>query len=341
MKVSVIIPVYNAEKYITSCIESLIGQTLHECEFIFINDGSRDDSQLIIERFKEMDDRVKLISQENQGVSAARNRGLEVAIGEYIGFVDADDYIEKDMFQILYSVGKEEDCDIVTSDFESEKEGSKFVTRYPFQSDQTLGKGYINEKIIPYLLQHDNLNSVCNKIYKRNLIQQNQIMFPNNVSLGEDGTFNMFSFSHASSTKYIHYVGYHYREVLGSATRNMIKNDYFARSLEVYRLQIPKVVLENVDPANLQGYKSIKLINSVMAYIHQYFSPSKDMSLFTRLRYVYNMVLNKEVQESLPKYYDIRGAELGRYGKLIIFFIRKRSITGLFFATAYSRFRNS
>src|SRR6476646_4070363 len=95
-KVSVIIPVYNAGKYITRCIESLLNQTLQECEFIFINDGSIDDSREIIEGYKQVDDRIILINQVNQGVSIARNKGLYLAAGEYVGFVDADDCIEKD-----------------------------------------------------------------------------------------------------------------------------------------------------------------------------------------------------------------------------------------------------
>ncbi|MES9697320.1 glycosyltransferase [Bacillus sp. JJ927] len=103
---SVIIPVYNAEKYITQCIESLLNQTLRECEFIFINDGSTDNSEKIIEDYKKINDRITLINQENQGVSIARNRGLDVSTGEYVGFVDADDYIEKDMYEMLYNAAK-------------------------------------------------------------------------------------------------------------------------------------------------------------------------------------------------------------------------------------------
>ncbi|WP_243556899.1 glycosyltransferase [Priestia megaterium] len=81
VKVSVVIPVYNAEKYITECIESLLNQTLKQCEFIFVNDGSKDNSLQIIENYRKKDNRVKLINQENQGVSIARNNGLEIALG--------------------------------------------------------------------------------------------------------------------------------------------------------------------------------------------------------------------------------------------------------------------
>src|SRR3954470_7921673 len=103
IKVSVVIPVYNAEKYITECIESLLNQTLKQCEFIFVNDGSSDNSSQIINEFKKKDNRIILINQENQGVSIARNNGLKAASGEYVGFVDADDYIDCEMYETIYS----------------------------------------------------------------------------------------------------------------------------------------------------------------------------------------------------------------------------------------------
>ena len=117
IKISVVIPVYNAEEYIIECIESLLGQTLKECEFIFVNDGSNDGSQQIIERYKLLDSRIKLINQENQGVSCARNNGLKIALGEYIGFVDADDFIEEEMYEVLYDSIKSDNSDSVISNY--------------------------------------------------------------------------------------------------------------------------------------------------------------------------------------------------------------------------------
>ena len=138
IKVSVIIPVYNAEKYITECIESLLNQTLQQCEFIFVNDGSKDHSGAIIDEFKKKDSRIILINQENQGVSMARNNGLKAASGEYVGFVDADDYIENDMYETMYNHAKQDECDAVISNLESEMEGRKFISNYPFPQNTIL-----------------------------------------------------------------------------------------------------------------------------------------------------------------------------------------------------------
>ncbi|MDQ0242555.1 glycosyltransferase involved in cell wall biosynthesis [Bacillus fengqiuensis] len=340
IKVSVIIPVYNVEKYIAQCIESLLSQTLQECEFIFINDGSKDKSGHIIEKYQELDNRISLINQENQGVSIARNLGLQLAAGEYIGFVDADDYIEKDMYEILYKSAKRSDCDVVISNFKSEMEGNKVITKYPFPIDTILHKNYIEQELLPYFLKTDNLNSAVNKLYKQKVIKENNVKFPDKVALGEDGMFNMQFFSHAVTMKYIEYAGYHYREVAGSATRNISGKDYFHRALEVYRLQLPETYTGKINKTKIQQLKSIKLVNSVMSYIHVYLTPSKDMSFSKRYDYVKNMVGNRDVREALSIYYNEVYYALGRYEKFIVDMIKRKSIMGLYCATAYSRFRN-
>ncbi|MBO1579737.1 glycosyltransferase [Bacillus sp. XF8] len=339
-KVSVIIPVYNAEKYITQCIESLLNQTLQECEFIFINDGSIDNSREIIEGYKQVDDRITLINQENQGVSIARNMGLQLAAGEYVGFVDADDYIDKDMYETLYNSVKQSNCDVVISNFKGEMEGHKVIIKYPFPIDIVLKKDYIEQEILPYFLKADNLNTVVNKIYRNSLIKENNVKFPSGIALGEDGMFNVEFFSIATHMKYIDYVGYHYREVAGSATRDTSKKDYFKRAVEVYNMELPKTYTGKVDKVKIRELKSIKFINSVISYIYIYFEPSKDIRFSKRYKYVKNMVRNKYVREALPLYYGEAYSKLGRYEKFLINMMKRKFTAGLYFAVSYSRFRN-
>ena len=97
-KVTVVVPVYNVEKYLIRCIESLINQTLKEIEIILVNDGSKDKSGKICEKYALKYKNIKVIHQLNKGLSGARNTGIKIAQGEYVGFVDSDDYVEKDMF---------------------------------------------------------------------------------------------------------------------------------------------------------------------------------------------------------------------------------------------------
>lgn len=340
IKVSIVIPVYDAEKYIEECIESLLSQTLKECEFIFVNDGSHDRSSEIIKSYQNSDSRIILINQKNQGVSVSRNKGVQLSTGEYIGFVDADDFVETDMFENLYNSAMKNECDIVFSNFESEQQGHKVITKYPFPVGVNLDKDFIKQKLLPYFIEKDDLNTVCNKIFRKKMIFDNKIVFPVNVTLGEDGLFNIYSFSHATSIKYLDYTGYHYREVKGSATRDISRKDYFNRALEVYTSPLPEILYKNIDIKKHEKQKAIKLINSVMSYIHIYFTPSKDFAFGKRYQYVSNMIKNKYVQDVLPIYYQEKYTTLGRYEKVILYSIKKQSIIALFIITSYSRFRN-
>ena len=109
-KVSIIVPVYGVEKYIDKCLDSLVKQSLKEIEVIVVNDGTKDNSQKIIDKYvKKYPDKIKSFIKENGGQGSARNYGLEKASGEYIGYVDSDDFIEKDMYKKLYNKAKEKD----------------------------------------------------------------------------------------------------------------------------------------------------------------------------------------------------------------------------------------
>ena len=111
-EISVIVPVYNCEKYLEKCINSILSQTFDDLELILINDGSSDNSGKICDEFKEKDSRVKIVHQKNMGVSVARNVGLDVSEGKYIGFIDGDDYIESDMYEFLYNNIKKNEAEV-------------------------------------------------------------------------------------------------------------------------------------------------------------------------------------------------------------------------------------
>ena len=117
-KVSVIVPVYNVEGYIEKCLETLVNQTLKEIEIIIVNDGSKDRSIQIINKFKEQyPEKIVYLEKENGGLSSARNFGIPHATGEYIAFLDSDDYVVKDMYQKMYEIAKKENSDMVECDF--------------------------------------------------------------------------------------------------------------------------------------------------------------------------------------------------------------------------------
>lgn len=172
-KVSVIVPVYNVEKYLDKCLNSLVHQTLDDYEIIVVNDGTKDHSQGIIDKYKnEYPELIVSLIKENGGLSSARNYGLKYANGEYVGFVDSDDYVDKDMYKLLYDKAKERDFDMVVSDF-NEIHGNEIVS-YPCHfTEDIIGKEQVKERMI------DIYPSAWNKIYKKELF--NEVKFKEGV----------------------------------------------------------------------------------------------------------------------------------------------------------------
>ncbi len=163
VKVSIVVPVYNVEKYLKDCLDSLINQTLKEIEIICINDGSKDNSLLILEDYALRDSRIKVINKENEGQSIARNIGIEIATGEYLGFVDSDDWVDLEYFEKLYNSAKKHDCDIACAGFKRYKKTKKLRISKSFKDEVVCAN--INDKV-----RMDNLpahNYIWNKIFKR------------------------------------------------------------------------------------------------------------------------------------------------------------------------------
>lgn len=179
--VSIIVPVYNVEKYLSKCIESLINQTYTNIEILLINDGSTDNSKKICEQFKEKDSRIKLINKENGGLSDARNKGLQEAISKYIAFVDSDDYVEKNYIETLYSLITKFNSEIAIADFRVIK-GAKKI-----KEDETKEYCITPEKAIEEMLYSDFYYiSACSKLYKKELFEN--VEFPKGKMFEDVGT---------------------------------------------------------------------------------------------------------------------------------------------------------
>lgn len=131
VKVSIIVPVYNVEKFLEKCLDSLVNQTLHDIEIICINDGSTDKSLEILKSFANKDKRITVIDKQNEGPSVARNVGLEKAQGEYIGFVDSDDWVDLDFYEKLYNSAINNGADISTASIiRWRKHNTKYKIKY-------------------------------------------------------------------------------------------------------------------------------------------------------------------------------------------------------------------
>ena len=208
VKVSIIIPIYNVEEYLANCLNSVINQTLQNIEIICINDGSTDKSFEILENFAKCDSRIKIINQSNVGPGIARNIAIQSAQGEYIGFVDPDDWINKNMFETLYNTAKKYNCDMVEESFVIHNEPRKYIKVQKNKLNLPEKKNFNSQSIENYIFSAK--LAVWNKLYKTEFIKQNNIKFMH-CSRGEDIIFTVLSRALANNIIYINNADYHYR----------------------------------------------------------------------------------------------------------------------------------
>ena len=210
--VTVIIPVYNVEMYLPLCINSILKQTYQNLEIILIDDGSTDDSPGICDTYALKDNRIKVIHQQNQGAAVARNTGLENATGEYIVFVDSDDFINEKMIEKLYIALKQTDSDLSICNFKYTSENGKEID---LKETDIKNEVLYTEEIIDKLFQNNNCGYIViwNKMYKKDLWKQ--IRYPVGV-IYEDEAVIHHIFSKCKKVATISDELYYYRQVSGS-----------------------------------------------------------------------------------------------------------------------------
>lgn len=225
-EISVIVPVYKVEKYLSRCIDSILAQTFTDFELILIDDGSPDNCGAICDEYARKDARVSVIHQENLGVSVARNSGLQVAKGKYIAFVDSDDYIAKDYLEILITSIISTNADISICSFtEVAEEASDCVS----VSDKAclLAEFQANDKMIELCNSDRITNYLWNKLYKKDLF--NEIRFPVNVAFWEDAAIMYRLFDLCEKVVFIDKTLYFYVCRKGSATKHVTIDDVLAQ----------------------------------------------------------------------------------------------------------------
>ncbi len=218
-KLSIIVPVYGVEKYIDKCLNSLVKQSLKEIEIIVVNDGTKDNSQKIIDKYvKKYPDKIKSYIKENGGQGSARNYGLKKATGEYIGYVDSDDFVEKDMYKKLYNKAKENNYDIVVC------------------GNYNVSEDYQNKNIDTFINNYntdlENIffgkMAVWNKIYKRDILIKNKLEFKEKVWY-EDLAFTLKAIMNSNTFAFIDEPLYDYLIREGST----MNNSNVQRNLEI------------------------------------------------------------------------------------------------------------
>lgn len=243
-KLSVIIPVYNAEVYLKECIDSVLNQSFKDFELLLINDGSTDNSGTLCDQYATVDKRVKVFHKENGGVSAARNLGIENAKGEWLTFIDSDDYVGGNYFNI---VNEQENIEWIFIPFKEEVEW-KIPVAINFKNQQFTK----NEFITSYSLYPD-FPEACAKFFKTEIIKKNGLKFNSDLKYGEDSLFNMkyLRYCHAIITSDASYYYYRNAEANSRKLNYNILNDTvlfkeFKKELEAYKT-VPKFYSKTIE----------------------------------------------------------------------------------------------
>lgn len=253
--ISVIIPIYNDEKYLESCVESVLGQTYTNIEIILVNDGSTDSTPLICEQLKQKDNRIKVLHKNNGGVGETRNMGLAVATGEYISFVDNDDCMETEQLETLYYFLKKTNADVVIGNFYEYSEENNIFKFYISEKD------YFEQSYTPEEWMHQQYNGIYNisqcftvpwgKLYKRTLFDN--IAYPDNQPVEDDFTTWKVYLS-ANKIYFINKALYMHRKSKESITQKVSLSDVFPLSSIEERITLMSLLGMDITH-ELEAYK--------------------------------------------------------------------------------------
>lgn len=309
IKVSVIVPVYNTQKYLKKCLDSLTNQTLKEIEIIVINDGSEEYVDDIISEYK---DKIIYINNPHKGIGYTRNTGIKKASGEYIGFVDSDDYVSFDMFKNYYDYAKNNACDIVVGNY------------YRIQNKIS------NEELVPYF----EINSIennpkiltmidygpCNKIFNRELINKNKIFFEEKLKY-EDMPFVSKTIKYANRIGHLNKAFYFYCVRGGSETNNFVKSNFDIFSVmnkftylfnKNHHLETEYVVVSKILDYNIQQRNNNnkimrnEFIDKSNIYINEHF-PNYKNNTYLKKEIIFKRLIkqNKFITKVYCNYYSI------------------------------------
>lgn len=310
VKISVIIPVYNAEKYLDKCINSVLNQTLRDIEIICVDDGSKDSSFEILDKISKKDKRVKLFSIENNGVSNARNFALDLAKGEYILFLDSDDWVSADICEKLYSSITSNNYDVVMCAYTKEFK-NKSVENALFHEVKTFSKDEVFNQLYRRMIgivddelrspeRADNLCTIWAKLYRTSIINDNNIRFIDLKKIGsyEDGLFNLEYFRQVNNALYLPNYLYHYRKDNMNSITTVYNPNLIVRHEEIHKYlenHIEKYDLNENFKNGLSNRIALELPGYCLNILRD------NSSYFDKIKRIKNILIDKKYKQAFKK----------------------------------------
>lgn len=341
---SIIVPVYRAELFLHQCIDSILNQTFQDFELILVDDGSPDSCPRICDEYIEKDNIVKVLHKTNGGIVSARNSGLRVSCGDFIGYVDSDDWIEPDMYEKMCNAAIRYNADIVICDIIHNYENKEIRTCQSYPAGLYL-KNDLIERVYPNMLYNGNWlgrglhPALCIKLFKRNILLNNAYTVDERIQIGEDMACSYPCILDANriyilENQYL----YHYRQLQSSITASY-KKDFFVNSLFLYHS-----LKENCDKKNVYDMKLQILGNLLyfaLASIDNEFIGSSDSvtQKSDKMRMIKEISNQDDVADALIRI-DSRNYSLKN--RMYIFLLKRNMHKTLYYLVYWiSKMRNS
>ncbi|MCU9612327.1 glycosyltransferase family 2 protein [Caldibacillus lycopersici] len=296
MKISIVVPVYNAEEYLEVCFRSIIKQTFFNWELLVVNDGSTDSSCEICEYFSNKDKRIKIIQSNNQGPGIARNIGMSYATGDYLMFMDSDDYLEHNSLELLEKIASNTEAEIIfypnyTDKMEDEK--YKVVKDNHLKDMEFLSNSdFVNSYRLLY--EHGYLHPVWNKLYKLSFIHLCNAIFPSGINVSEDYIFNIQLYKHLQKGVVLSVPLYHYVSRNSGSITSSFNNERFNSSKKVYLYS--KKFFEDWNEAELIHVNN-EFITNINVCINNLFNDDCKLSRREKFAVIQKIINDKFVKD--------------------------------------------
>lgn len=332
--VSVIVPIFNQEKYLSTCIESLLNQTLSDIEIILINDGSTDRSLKICERYREFDKRIKVVNQDNNGVSYSRNLGIKLAKSSYIYFIDPDDWVEANMLLNLYNNISKNKTDMCFSDYIVDTKYRSKIKKLSIDED-VLNEDNIYKKLIYNMIAKRNFdfsNTIMGSVWRiminKKFLDLNNINFREDLSIMEDLVFVLEALKKTQSVSIERSAYYHYVKH-DVSIMSRYKENYLTEAKKVF-YYIDSIFLKNIKDnhyLDIRYLLRLRYLNIFLNYVKQEAHSENHKKLNIKIRQIKENFDDKYLIETIKK---IKFSSIKNSKKIQLFLLKHRMLFALY-----------
>lgn len=291
MKISIIIPVHNCEKFLDKCINSIINQTYKDFELLLVENGSTDNSEQICKKYSEIDDRIVLLKSNKNGPSAARNIGLKNASGEYVIFVDGDDYIEENTLEILVEKNNNYDLIIYGNYNDVYSENTYSINGTNVYKESIINNNNDMKLLFGELRKRFLANQVWNKFYKKSFLDEISVEFPEEINYSEDLIFNIKVYENVKKGIIIEIPLYHYVNHYGESICSSFDVNKYKYMKEVHCYIIKELSSWNPSLINDLNNNFVKLIS---IYINSLYNKNCNLK-YSEKKYIVDNIIKDEV----------------------------------------------